>query len=100
MTPVFWGLVRTNPAERDWATINASAAKLGKLYGILDKVLAMHAYVAGPDLTPADMAIGVHAHRYMSFEGIEKPALPNLAAWYDRLLALPEYKTHIAIKMT
>jgi glutathione S-transferase len=100
MTPVFWGLVRTTPAERDWATINASAAKLGKLYGILDKVLAMHAYVAGPDLTPADMAIGVHAHRYMSFEGIEKPALPNLAAWYDRLLALPEYKKHIAIKMT
>jgi glutathione S-transferase len=100
MTPVFWGLVRTRPEDRDWTAINASAAKLAKLYGILDRVLGMHPYIAGPDLTPADMAIGVHAHRYMSFETIEKPALPNLRAWYERLLALPEYKTHIAIKMT
>jgi glutathione S-transferase len=100
MTPVFWGLVRTPPEQRDWAVINTSAAKLAGLYGILDRVLGMHAFVAGPDLTPADMAIGVHAHRYMSFDGIEKPALPNLQAWYARLLDMPAYAQHVAVKMT
>jgi glutathione S-transferase len=100
MTPVFWGLVRTPPEQRDWAAINASAAKLAGLYGILDRVLGMHAFVAGPDLTPADMAIGVHAHRYMSFDGIEKPGLPNLHAWYARLLDMPAYAQHVAVKMT
>ena len=100
MTPVFWGLVRTEPEKRDWTAINGHAEKLGKLYGLLDRILGMHAFVAGPDLTPADMAIGVHAHRYMSFEGITKPKLPNLDAWYRRLLAMPEYKAHVAIKMT
>ena len=100
MTPVFWGLVRIAPEKRDWAAIHASAEKLGRLYGILDRVLGQRPFVAGPDFTPADIAIGVHAHRYMSFEGIEKPALPNLRAWYDRLLALPAFKTHVAITMT
>lgn len=100
MTPVFWGLVRTAPEQRDWTSIHANAEKLAKLYGILDRVLGLHPYVAGPDLTPADFAIGVHAHRYMEFWDIEKPALPNLAAWYGRLLELPAYKQHIAVKMT
>lgn len=100
MTVVFWGLVRTPEEKRDMAAIHAAAAKLGTLYGILEKVLSQHAYVAGASLTPADMAIGVHAHRYMSFEGIERPALPALCAWYDRLLARPAFKTHVAQPMT
>lgn len=100
MTVVFWGLVRTPPEKRDMPAIHAAAEKLGRLYGFLDHLLARHAYIAGPDLTPADFAIGVHAHRWMSFEGVEKPVHPALRSWYDRLLARPAFKTHVAITMT
>ncbi len=100
MTVVFWGLVRTPVEKRDMAAIHAAAAKLGTLYGILEAVLAQQDYVAGAALTPADMAIGVHAHRYMCFEGIERPGLPALRAWYDRLLARPAFAAHVALPMT
>ena len=100
MTPVFWGLVRTPPEQRDMAAINKAAARLGDLYGILDAVLAKSDYIGGPDLTLCDMAIGVNAHRWFSFKGIEKPEQPHLRAWYDRLLARPEYKQHVAAPMT
>lgn len=100
MTPVFWGLVRTPPEQQDWPVIHANAGKLAQVYTILDTLLARHPFIAGADFTPADIAIGAHAHRYMSFERIEKPTLPNLRAWYERLLAIPAYKAYIAIKMT
>ena len=100
MTVVFWGLVRTAPEARDWGAIRAAAAKLGRIYGILEEVLGRQAFVAGADFTPADIAIGVHAHRYVSFEGVDKPELPNVRAWYGRLLALPAYKTHVAVAMS
>lgn len=100
MTVVFWGLVRTAPEKQDWAAIHAAAAKAGTLYGILDRVLQGSDYIAGPDLTPADIAIGVHAHRWFSFEGVEKPMQPALRAWYDRLLARPAFRSHVALPMT
>jgi glutathione S-transferase len=100
MTVVFWGLVRTEPAKRDMAAIEKAAVKLGELYGFLEQVLAKHPYIAGPDLTLCDMSVGVHAHRYFSFEGIQRPHQPNLRAWYDRLLARPAYKQHVAPPMT
>ena len=100
MTPVFWGLFRHAPEKRDWAVINKAAARLGELYGILDGVLAGSDYIAGPELTLCDVSIGVHAHRWFSFEGIEKPDLPHLRAWYDRLLARPAYRTHVAAPPT
>src|SRR4051794_40064564 len=100
MTVVFWGLVRTPPEKRDMDAIHAAAGKLGQLYGFLERVLAGSPYVGGPELSVCDMAIGVHAHRYFSFEGIERPEQPNLRAWYDRLLARPAYKQHVAPPMT
>lgn len=95
MTTVFWGLVRTAPEQRDMAAINKAASRLGTLYGFLEARLAEHDYIAGSALTLCDISIGVHAHRWMSFEGIDKPAHPHLRAWYERLLARPPFKAHV-----
>ncbi len=100
MTTVFWGLVRTEPEKRDLPAIHKAAARLGDLYGMIDHQLASHDYIAGPDLTLCDMSIGVHAHRWMSFQGIEKPAHPNLKAWYARLLARNPFKDHVSAPPT
>ncbi len=95
MTTVFWGLVRTPPEQRDMPAIEKAAGRCGELYGFLDRLLQRQNYVGGAELSTADIAIGVHAHRWMSFE-IAKPEQPHLRAWYDRLLARPPYKAHVA----
>lgn len=100
MSVVFWGLVRHAPAQRDMAAITQAAARLGTLYGILDRRLAERDHVAGERLSLADIPLGVHAHRWFSFEGIDKPELPHLRAWYDRLLARPAYKQHVSAPPT
>ncbi len=100
MSTVFWGVIRTPPADRDPAAIAKAAARLGTLFGFLDARLATHRYIVGDDLTLADIPIGVHTHRWFSFDGIDRPAHPHLRAWYDRLLTRPAYKDHVSAPPT
>ena len=98
-TIVFQGLVRTPPEARNTGAIEAAMERAGKAWTILDRQLAHHLYVAGPDFTLADIALGVHVHRWFSFV-MHRPETPRLAAWYHRLLERPVYRTHCAMPMT
>lgn len=98
-TTVFQGLVRQTPAQRDDAAIAQAVTELGKHYGLLDRQLAGQDWVAGPGFTLADVALGVHAHRWFSF-ALSRPELPHLQRWYDRLLGRPAYVRHVALPMT
>ena len=91
---VFQGLIRQTPDQRDMAAIGAAAQQLGRAYALLDTALA-HGYVAGATYSLADMAIGVHVHRWFAFPMVRLD-LPHLRAWYDRLLARPAYVAHVA----
>jgi glutathione S-transferase len=92
---VFVGLVRTPEAQRDPAAIAKATEALGRAYALLEPQLAAHPYIAGEHLTLADIAWGVHVHRWFAMP-LERPAMPHLRAWYDRLLANPIYREHIA----
>jgi len=99
LTVVFWGLVRTAAEKRDMAAIQAAAKDSGRVWAMVDAALENHAYVAGDALTIADMALGVHVHRWFSF-AIDRPEATHLRAWYERLLARPVYAEHIARPLT
>ncbi len=94
MGVVFWGLVRTPPDKRDPAAIAQGVADAAKAYGLIEPQLARHAYIAGPEFTLADIPWGVHAHRWFNMD-FERPPLPHLRAWYDRLCERPAYRQHI-----
>ena len=96
---VFQGLVRTPPEQRDNAATEAALARAGAAWTILDAQLAKHDHIAGPDFTLADIASGVHVHRWFCFT-VQRPELPHLRAWYDRLLDRPAYREHCARPMT
>ncbi len=96
---VFSGLVRTPPEQRDHAAISAAVTEAGTIWGMLDDRLARQAYVAGDALSIADMAFGVHAHRWFAMP-IARPDSPHLQAWYGRLLQRPAYATHVAQPMS
>ena len=98
-TVVFQGLVRTPPERRDQAAIRAAAVEAGQVWSMLDLILARVPYVAGPVFTLADIALGVHVHRWFFFS-MDKPNLPHLRAWYDSLLQRPAYRDHCAGPVT
>lgn len=96
---VFQGLVRTPPERQDMAAIKAAAVELAEYWSLLDRAMTGRDYVAGPGLTLADMALGVHVHRWFAFD-LERPTTPHLRAWYERLLERPAYAAHVAQPMT
>ena len=94
---VFQTLVRTAPDKRDPAALAVATAKAKHAWTLLDN--AMGDYVAGAEFTLADVALGVHVHRWFSFD-MPRPSLPRLRSWYDRLLTRPAYAQHVAQPMT
>jgi glutathione S-transferase len=96
---VFSGLVRTPAEKRDHAAIGAAITEAGAIWSLLDARLAAHPYVAGDQFGVADIAFGVHAHRWFVMP-IARPDSPHLHAWYHRLLKRPPYATHVAQPLT
>ena len=92
---IFINMVRTKPENRDHAAIAEAVKDAGKAYGLIAAELGKHHYITGSHLTLADIAWGIHVHRWFSMD-FERPEIPNLRAWYDRLLTRPIYKEHIA----
>ncbi|MDB5482049.1 MAG: glutathione S-transferase [Caulobacteraceae bacterium] len=88
---VFQGLIRTAPGQRDDAAIAAAAREAAAIWAILDARLANQFYLAGDELTLADMTFGPHVHRWFTM-AVNRPEAPHLHAWYERLLARPAFK--------
>jgi glutathione S-transferase len=92
--PAFIGLVRTPPDERDQAGIATATRNTADNLAILDAHLADRDYVTGPSLTMADIPLGVTAYRWFNLD-IERPPMPNLEAWYERLRARGPYRATV-----
>lgn len=97
--PVFWGLVRTPPGERDMAVIETAAEALGQKWRILDAHLAGRPFVAGERLSMGDFPVGAACYRYHALD-IVRPDMPHLRAWYDRLQSHPAYREHVMIPLS
>ena len=99
ITPVFWGLIRTPPEQRDMKAIGEAAAELGRLYRQLDAHLAGRDFVAGRDFSMGDIPLGTMTYRFFAME-IERPHLPNLKRWHDRLMERPAFREHVVMPLT
>lgn len=91
--PVFWQLVRTEEAQRDPEKIADMAAATGKLLQIAEQQLEGKQYMVGDTLTMGDIPLGALMFKYFTLD-IERPALPNIEAWYQRLQQREAYQTH------
>ena len=99
MAPLFKQLVRTAEADRDPALIAASQAESERCMRILDAQLAEQPYLAGEQFSVADMPAAAFLHRWQELP-IERPALPALQAYYQRMLARPAYRKHASVLMS
>ena len=93
---VFWGFWRTpvedhdeEKIDRDWAEVNAAMT-------LADAQLASNAFLAGDIFTLADISFGTFLFRYMTLP-LERPALGNLARYYDLLTSREAYQQHVML---
>ena len=99
MTPIFWGYVRTPPEKRNPAAIAAAVEGASRLWAMADAELEGRDFLAGT-FSIADIALGVHLHRWFLLPVEPRPDLPRLAAWHARLRARPAFARHVDIPMT
>jgi glutathione S-transferase len=99
MGQLLFGLVRTRPEQRDPAAIEAARRRALVAWTLADEALEGRSYLAGNDLTLAEIVLGTLVYRWHAFP-IERPPLKNLQAWYERMRQRPGFKTHIEIPIT
>ena len=97
--PVFWGLIRTAPEDRDLDGINNGRDRFEQAMTILDHHLSDSAYVGDENLSMADIPVGIMVYRWFTLD-IERMELPSLHRWYQRLTDRPAYKDTVMIGLT
>jgi glutathione S-transferase len=98
-TVVFFQVVRTAPENRDPAALAQGIKDAARVWGWIDARLAVSRFICGDRMTIADMAWGVHAHRWLNMD-FDRPDLPHLRPWYDRLLERESFRTKWAGPIT
>jgi glutathione S-transferase len=97
--PLFWGILRTPPAEQDWVEINAAHKACAELLAIADETLARQPYLSGQALGMGDIPLGSFVYAWFEMP-IERPPLPHLLAWYERLQARGAYRKAVMTSLT
>jgi glutathione S-transferase len=78
----FVQLIRTPQERRSADAIAASVAATEPLLSLLDALLAQRSFIAGEQLTMADIPLACEMHRWWGLP-LEHPAHPHLRRWYD-----------------
>jgi glutathione S-transferase len=99
MGTLLYGLVRSKPEQRDRAAIEAARLRAAAAWEIVDETLSGRPYLAGAELSLAEIVLGTLVYRWHNFP-IERPPMENLRAWYERLRARPGFKKYIEIPIT
>jgi glutathione S-transferase len=98
LTPPFRNLIRTPPMQRSQPDIDAGIRRMEKLWPMVEQALG-DLYIAGDRLTVGDISLGVCVYRWRMLP-IERPSLPKLEAYFDRLSERPAYQNQVMVGLT
>jgi len=99
MGQLLFGLVRSTPETRDHAATETARRRAAAAWTIVDDEVKDRPYLAGDHLTLAEIVLGTLIYRWFAFP-IERPELPNLRRWHDRMHERPGFKKHIETAIT
>ena len=91
--------MRTPPEKRDAKVIENARVESEKLFRLLDAHLQGRDYIAAGHLTIGDIPAGAMTYRWYGLD-IERPDLPALRAWYERLTERQAYADHVMLPIT
>ena len=93
---LFWGYYRTPDDRRDWPRLRELIERCACHYRLLDTQLAQRPYLGGNTFSMADVPAGTTLYRYNGLD-VERPSIPHVEAWYQRLAARPAYREHVMV---
>lgn len=96
---LFWGTLRTPFEHRDPAVIEASRLRSIELLKLPEQALGEHEYLSGNAFAMGDIPLGCFIYAWFEMP-IERPAQPNLEAWYARLRERPAYHRAVMTELT
>ncbi|CAJ25675.1 hypothetical protein XCV3944 [Xanthomonas euvesicatoria pv. vesicatoria str. 85-10] len=79
--------------------IAAALAQSGELLARADAALAQQPYLSGEQFAMGDIPLGSFIYAWFEMP-IERPELPHLRAWYERLRARPAYQRAVMTALT
>jgi len=97
--PLFWGVLRTPPEQQDWVQINAALKAVVDVLSVADQALAHQPYLSGSELGMGDIPLGSFIYAWFEMP-IERPPMPHLYAWYQRLQSRPAYRKAVMTALT
>jgi glutathione S-transferase len=92
--PLFWEVVRKPPSQRSLERIPRLVVEAGRAYAILDARLADAPWIGGDTFSMGDIPAAATLYRWFTME-IDRPDLPRLAQWYERLQERPAFRSTV-----
>ncbi len=83
------------PEQIEYA-VNRYTNEAKRLYGVMDKQLARHRYIAGDDYTIADIACFPWTRSWKN-QGIDWDDFPNAKRWHDEIAARPAVQRGVQV---
>lgn len=93
---IFINRIRVPVDKINQAQLDRGIKQTGKLCQQLDTLLTQQPFLAGQQLTMADIPLGAMLYRYFNMD-ISRPALSGLEQYYDRLCSRQAYQRHVMI---
>ena len=94
--PIFWRVARTPQDRRDPDAIRQAIDKLEQKLSIAEARFQNQRFLVNDHLTLADIQFGSTLFRYYDID-IARADLPNLRAYYQRLVERPAFRDHVMI---
>ncbi|WP_304167739.1 glutathione S-transferase family protein [Lonsdalea britannica] len=97
--PVFINMMRTPPAQRDMAAVEANIARCESLLSIADDALASQPWLSGEHFGVGDIPLGCIAYGWFSMP-ITRQSHPHLERWYQQLTTRAAFKNKVMIPLS
>ncbi len=94
---LFWGGVRTPKEKQSAAFVERALKGTIAALTLLDEELSIHDYLVGNNFSLADIPAGTCLYRFFEMDGIERPELAHVSAWYARLSVRPAYQQAVMV---
>ena len=99
MRPLFWGLIRTKPEERNLTELEKTRIQMSSILNILDDQLKSSTWVAGDHFTIADLPLALIAFRWFNLP-IEREEYQHLSRWFKQIELRPGYIKYASAPLT
>lgn len=96
---LFLNRVRKTEETRDHDAMARGLAASGEKLALVDGVLAQQNWLSGEEFAIGDIPMGCYAYGWFNMD-IERPELPHLEAWYQRLTQREGYRRHVMLPLT